>query len=100
MLGLRNMREVVVAMALGSACAFVCPGLLGAEWKQAQGRRQTPRVEEQQEETVMFNTQSRKYHCPQCEWAIKCTKNCVPMSLKRAQELGGIPCSVCGGRCR
>lgn len=56
--------------------------------------------QDEQDETVMFNTQSGKYHCPQCEWAVKCTKNCVPMSLRKVRELGGVPCKVCGGRCR
>lgn len=26
---------------------------------------------------VFFNAKSLKYHCMRCEWAIKCTANCV-----------------------
>jgi primosomal protein N' len=56
-------------------------------------------VQSAEEETVIFNTQSLKYHCPSCGWAQKCTRNCVPLSLKKARELSGMPCKVCGGRC-
>lgn len=51
------------------------------------------------EERVYFNLQNKKYHCLTCEWAIKCTKNCVELDLSEAKRRGGIPCKVCGGRC-
>lgn len=55
--------------------------------------------EAEQGELVAFNTKTRKYHCPECEWAIKCTRNCVLASREAAQARGGIPCKVCGGGC-
>lgn len=51
----------------------------------------------QQNETVMFNTHSLKYHKPNCEWAIRCTRNCIPLSKSEAIRRNGIPCRVCGG---
>jgi hypothetical protein len=51
-------------------------------------------------ELVAFNTKSHKYHCPECEWAIKCTRNCVLVSRDAAQARGGVPCKICGGACR
>jgi|MudIll2142460700_1097286.scaffolds.fasta_scaffold37212_2 hypothetical protein len=54
----------------------------------------------QADQTVTFNTQTLKYHCPSCQWAVKCTKNCVTVSPKEAQQRGGVPCKVCGGTCK
>ena len=51
------------------------------------------------DEIVMFNTKSLKYHCPSCRWAIKCTKNCIKVTKGEAIKRGGIPCKVCGGSC-
>lgn len=48
---------------------------------------------------VAFNTKSFKYHCPECEWAIKCTRNCVLVSRDVAEARGGIPCKICRGTC-
>lgn len=48
---------------------------------------------------VMFNQQSKKYHCPSCEWARKCTRNCVEIPRAEAIRLGGVACRICGGRC-
>jgi len=52
------------------------------------------------EEKVAFNVQTRKYHCLTCRWAIRCTRNCVEIELAEARRRGGIPCKVCGGRCK
>ena len=49
------------------------------------------------ENLVAFNTKSLKYHKLNCEWAIKCTANCVNISKKDAISRGGVPCRVCGG---
>lgn len=46
---------------------------------------------------VMFNTKSYIYHNVQCEWAQKCTKNCVKIDHREAQRRDGVPCKVCGG---
>jgi len=51
-------------------------------------------------EPVVFNTQSLKYHCAQCPWALKCTKNCITISKEEDVKKGGIPCKVCGGTCK
>jgi hypothetical protein len=48
---------------------------------------------------VMFNQNSKKYHCPSCEWARKCTRNCVEITRAEAQRLGGVACKTCNGRC-
>lgn len=49
---------------------------------------------------VSFNTKSLKYHSPTCEWALKCTRNCVTVPQSEAIAAGGVPCKVCKGRCR
>ncbi len=48
---------------------------------------------------VSFNTDSLKYHCPTCIWAIRCTKNCINITKIEAIKRGGVPCKVCGGSC-
>ncbi|MBQ8476825.1 nuclease [bacterium] len=48
-------------------------------------------------ETVMFNTQTLKFHKLTCKWAKKCTVNCIKIDRKEAIKRGGIPCKVCGG---
>lgn len=48
-------------------------------------------------EMVMFNTKTLKYHKPSCQWAIKCTVNCIKIDKKEAIKRGGKPCKVCGG---
>jgi len=55
--------------------------------------------DESAEELVAFNQSSRKYHCSSCQWASRCTRNCVDIPLSQAKA-GGVPCSVCGGSCR
>ncbi len=48
-------------------------------------------------ETVVFNTKTKKYHTITCQWAKKCTVNCVKIEKKEAIRQGGKPCKVCGG---
>jgi len=48
-------------------------------------------------EMVMFNTQTLKYHKLNCQWAKKCTVNCIKIDKKEAVKRGGKPCKVCGG---
>ena len=50
-------------------------------------------------EKVALNTQSLKYHCPSCTWAVRCTKNCITTTRAEAEKRGGVPCKVCGGTC-
>ncbi len=54
---------------------------------------------EQTGELVSFNTKTLKYHCPSCEWAIRCTRNCIQLPAAEAKRRGGVPCRVCGGTC-
>lgn len=48
-------------------------------------------------EAVMHNVQTHKVHKPTCTWAIRCTKNCIPLKRSKAYRRGGISCKVCGG---
>ncbi len=48
-------------------------------------------------ETVVFNTKTYKYHKVWCQWANRCTVNCIKIDKKEAIKRGGIPCKVCGG---
>ena len=48
-------------------------------------------------ETVIYNTNTGKYHQPWCRWAKKCTVNCIKIEKKEAIKRGGVPCKVCGG---
>jgi hypothetical protein len=50
-------------------------------------------------ELVAFNTSNGKYHCLECIWARRCTRNCVNMPLAEARARG-VACKVCGGSCR
>ncbi len=44
---------------------------------------------------VVFNPSSLKYHKSYCEWAKKC-KRCIRIPVSNAIEQGGKPCRVCG----
>lgn len=48
-------------------------------------------------EVVSFNTKTLKFHKPGCQWAQKCTVNCIKIEKKEAVKRGGVPCKVCGG---
>ena len=56
-----------------------------------------PRVE-QKSQPVFFNVKTHKFHAPTCEWARKCTRNCIRITREEAVKRGGVPCKVCGGR--
>ena len=47
--------------------------------------------------SVAYNTNSHIYHKHSCEWAHKCTKNCITIDSSDAIQRGGRPCKVCGG---
>ena len=47
---------------------------------------------------VIFNTKTGKIHVPGCQYAKKCTVNCISIDRKDAIKRGGIPCKVCGGK--
>ena len=46
---------------------------------------------------VAYNTQKHIWHSPSCEWAKRCTKNCIHIDSSEAKKRGGRPCKVCGG---
>jgi endonuclease G len=48
---------------------------------------------------VVFNTRSKKYHCPSCPSARQC-KYCIETTLQDALDRDGVACKRCGGRCR
>lgn len=48
-------------------------------------------------EDVVYNTKTGKFHSTWCQWAKKCTVNCIIIDKKEAIKRGGIPCKVCGG---
>ena len=48
-------------------------------------------------ETVVYNTNTGKYHKTTCKWAKKCTVNCIKIDKQKAKQNGGKPCKVCGG---
>ena len=50
-----------------------------------------------QQETVMFNTKSHKFHKPSCHHAARCTRNCVSIDKNEALKRGGVACKTCGG---
>jgi len=52
-----------------------------------------------EEEIVAFNVETKKYHCLDCRWAIKCTRNCIEIPLSKAKRRKGVACKVCGGTC-
>ena len=48
-------------------------------------------------QNVAFNTKTYKVHKLNCEWARRCTVNCIIIKRRDAYSQGGIPCKVCGG---
>ncbi|MBX9685971.1 MAG: hypothetical protein K2X27_04665 [Candidatus Obscuribacterales bacterium] len=48
------------------------------------------------QEIVVFNQKSHKYHSKDCKAAKSC-KNCVEISRKKAKEAGAEACKLCSG---
>ncbi|MCQ2957715.1 MAG: hypothetical protein MJ180_02310 [Candidatus Gastranaerophilales bacterium] len=46
---------------------------------------------------VVYNLSNGKLHLPDCEWAQKCTKNCIYIKKKDLKKMFFVPCIVCGG---
>lgn len=46
---------------------------------------------------VIMNTKTHIYHDPSCQWAKRCTKNCVKTTRDKAISRGARPCKICGG---
>lgn len=49
-------------------------------------------------DTVVYNTQTGKYHAQSCASAKKCTVNCIKIDRKQAVQRGGVPCKICGAK--
>lgn len=48
-------------------------------------------------DVYVYNLSNAKLHTPDCEWAEKCTKNCIYVSKEQLQKMFYVPCAVCGG---
>ncbi|MCR4880591.1 MAG: hypothetical protein K6A44_01380 [bacterium] len=48
-------------------------------------------------DVAVYNLSNGKLHTSDCEWAEKCTKNCIYLSKKELKKKFYIPCLVCGG---
>ena len=48
-------------------------------------------------DTAVYNVSNAKMHTHDCEWAQKCTKNCVYLHKDEIQDMFYIPCAACGG---
>ena len=46
---------------------------------------------------VVYNLSNAKLHTHNCEWAEKCTKNCIYIKKRNLKDIFFIPCVVCGG---
>lgn len=53
-------------------------------------------AKDKEQEIVVFNQKSLKYHGKDCS-AVKSCKNCVEISRRKAKELGGAACKLCAG---
>lgn len=51
------------------------------------------------DDLVAFNKSTLKYHCVTCQWAKKCTRNCITITRREAIDRGGVACKVCRGKC-
>ena len=48
-------------------------------------------------DVAVYNLSNGKLHTADCEWAEKCTKNCIFIRKKDVKKMFYIPCLVCGG---
>ena len=46
---------------------------------------------------AVYNISNGKMHTHDCEWAQKCTKNCIYLHKHEIQDMFYIPCAACGG---
>lgn len=46
---------------------------------------------------VVYNLSNAKLHTHDCEWAEKCTKNCIYIKKRNLKDIFFIPCVICGG---
>ena len=79
-----------IVIALAAFIASPVPGAVHGPFAVAAAAQQK----------VVFNTRSHKYHCASCPAAVRCTRNCIVITLADAKARGGVPCKICGGTCR
>ena len=48
-------------------------------------------------DVIVYNLSNGKAHRHDCEWAEKCTKNCIYIDKEEIKDMFYIPCAVCGG---
>ena len=48
-------------------------------------------------DVIVYNLSNGKAHRHDCEWAEKCTKNCIYIEKEKIKDMFFIPCAVCGG---
>jgi hypothetical protein len=48
-------------------------------------------------DVIVYNLSNGKAHRHDCEWAEKCTKNCIYIDKEEMKGMFFIPCAVCGG---
>ena len=48
-------------------------------------------------DVAVYNLSNGKMHTPDCEWAQKCTKNCIYLNKNDIKRMFYVPCLVCGG---
>ena len=46
---------------------------------------------------AVYNLANAKMHTHDCQWAEKCTKNCIHLHKNETAGMFYIPCLVCGG---
>lgn len=46
---------------------------------------------------AVYNLSNAKMHTHDCEWAERCTKNCIYLDKEKLDNIFYIPCAVCGG---
>lgn len=47
-------------------------------------------------DVIVYNLSNGKAHRHDCEWAEKCTKNCIYIEREKINDMFFIPCAVCG----
>ncbi len=48
-------------------------------------------------DVIVYNLSNAKVHRHDCEWAEKCTKNCIFIEKEKIKDIFFVPCAVCGG---
>jgi hypothetical protein len=87
------MKSIIIALSISTLIATT----IGSQLIQAQYSQHDFRAASSPSDIVDFNTQTLKYHDPNCIWEKRCTVHCIKISRAEAKKRGGIPCKVCNG---